>query len=78
MGRTFVMIIGKQTSYWSKTGFFLLSLPVEKGIITKHSLTKFVDSEFEIGRWQFRNDWQPGRPDKGRLDGNERFCCIAL
>ena len=29
VGQEFVMIIGKQTSYWSKTGFFL-SLPVKK------------------------------------------------
>ena len=30
LGQNFVMIIGKQTSYWSKTGFFFLSLPVKK------------------------------------------------
>ena len=29
LGQKFVMIIGKQTSYWSNTGFFL-SLPVNK------------------------------------------------
>ena len=29
LGRKIVMIIGKQTSFWSKTGF-LLSLPVKK------------------------------------------------
>ena len=41
----------KQTSYGSKTGFFL-SLPVEKAIlINRYSLWKFVDSKFEIRDW---------------------------
>ena len=29
LGQKFVMIIGKQTCYWSKTGFFI-SVPVRK------------------------------------------------
>ena len=43
LGQKFVMIIGKQTSYWSKTGFFL-SLPVKKVKNNKFSSQNIVIS----------------------------------
>ena len=43
LGRKFVMIIGKQTSYWSKTGL-CLSLPVKKVNNNKFSSQNIVIS----------------------------------
>ena len=44
LGQKFVMIIGKQTSYWSKTGFFL-SLPVKKVNNNKFSSQNNVQND---------------------------------
>ena len=54
LGRKFVMIIGKQTSYWSKIVFFL-SLPVKKVNNNKFSSQNNVQDDMNKSELHINN-----------------------